>query len=269
MIRPDSSAHWYKFPTGEPCHEILGKNGKMRSPNINEAVELGLVPSVTTIKSVIANPGLEAWKQNQLVYSALTHPNSMGLDAEKFARIVIDEATEEGKRAARRGTNAHAAIAEYWKQHKALVPNLPRRFPDFASDNGMKAIYTERSFANESFGGQIDFIGTFQGKLSIVDFKTSKVRPEGIRFWPDWQLQLAAYLFGYGSLRQIEQMVSIVIPLADDPEADDPEIEYHIWDQPEAAYGIFLNALSIWQWKNKWHERQQVLAVDRLKKRSA
>ena len=62
MIKPESNARWYDT-NGNPRHEAT----------LREARKENLLPSVTTvIGATLANPGLEVWKQNQVLLSALT-----------------------------------------------------------------------------------------------------------------------------------------------------------------------------------------------------
>ena len=65
------SGHWYEMD-GTPRYRIVGKNGKERNTTLADARKLDLLPSVTTIMKEAAKPGLERWKGDQLLLSALT-----------------------------------------------------------------------------------------------------------------------------------------------------------------------------------------------------
>ena len=65
------SGHWYT-QEGEPMYTIVGANGKERNTTLRDAKKDNLVPSVTTVLSLVAKPGLENWKINQALNSALT-----------------------------------------------------------------------------------------------------------------------------------------------------------------------------------------------------
>ena len=54
------AGHWYT-QTGIPMYTIVGKNGKERNTTLADAKKLNLVPSVTTVLSLLAKPGLENW----------------------------------------------------------------------------------------------------------------------------------------------------------------------------------------------------------------
>lgn len=247
MIKPEQSSHWYKRKTGEPCYEIVGKNGNLRAPTIKDAIELDCVPSVTTILKVLSKPGLEAWKQNQILLSALTHPNPSNLPAQDLAALIIEESKKEAELAALRGSEIHSLIERGFSSG-SWVGNDIQPFLHFSAKHQMKAIHLEKCFANSEYGGRIDFIGMFDGKLSLIDFKTQNTKGKPIKFYQEWALQLAAY--NYGIDEEIEQVVSIVI--ASD---DVSKIDFKIWGNGTLSFETFSNALKIWQWQNEWHDR--------------
>ena len=75
---PPKSAHWYK-PDGTPQFEIPKKSGKgMKKPNITDARELGLLPSVTTILRCIDKPFLTAWMKNQILDASISVSQEVG-----------------------------------------------------------------------------------------------------------------------------------------------------------------------------------------------
>ena len=63
------SGHWYDRD-GKPAYTVIGKNGKERNTTLRDAREKDLVTSVTTILKVAAAPGLERWKQEQVLLAA-------------------------------------------------------------------------------------------------------------------------------------------------------------------------------------------------------
>ena len=71
------AGHWYTR-SGESAYTVIGKNGKERNTTLRDAREHSLVPSVTTILKCASSPGLEAWKQTQVLLSALTLPKRDG-----------------------------------------------------------------------------------------------------------------------------------------------------------------------------------------------
>ena len=77
------SGHWYTRE-GEPMYTIIGANGKERNTTLRDAKKEGLVPSVTTILSMIAKPSLENWKIDQALNSALTLDREEGESFQSF-----------------------------------------------------------------------------------------------------------------------------------------------------------------------------------------
>ena len=82
------SGHWYGR-NGEPAYTIVGANGKARPTTLRDARKLNLVPSVTTIIKVASQPGLDRWKQEQVLLAALTLPKvNDESDDDYIARIL-------------------------------------------------------------------------------------------------------------------------------------------------------------------------------------
>lgn len=264
MIKPDNGSHWYKRLTGDPIYELIGKNGNPRPPTIRDAVEMDLVPSVTTIIQVIDKPGLDVWKQTQLLLSALTHPKRNDLKADEFAKLVIEESKQEATFAANLGSRIHAAIEwvltaspdRSFTLDDDIAPTI-FKFSQWANQNELKAETCESCFANETYGGRIDCKGSFQGKPAIIEFKTQRTNGKCLKHYPEWGVQLAAYFFGetINLLTEEEdencQLVSIAIS------SDEPgRIDYKVWGNRLELFEVFENALRIWQWRNRWNERK-------------
>ena len=151
--------HWYA-PDGKPSYTVTGANGKERPATLRDARKLGLVPSVTKIIGLLDKPGLNQWREEQVIMSALTLPRHEGeYDAEFIARVKFDS-RERTKKAAERGTDLHTDIerAIQGKPHgheqhvKALVEEMAKYGIDFYAGNA------EKSFAHHlGFGGKVDF----------------------------------------------------------------------------------------------------------------
>ena len=73
IVRASESLHWYTRG-GDPMYQVQAAKGGMRATTLRDARKLNLIPSVTTIMSCAAKPGLEAWKLNQMLLAALTLP---------------------------------------------------------------------------------------------------------------------------------------------------------------------------------------------------
>jgi len=103
------STHWYN-QKGEPVYTVIGKNGKERATTLRDAREFRYSPSVTTIISVAAKPGLENWKIDQALLSALTLPRGETESLDDFMARAKQDAKEQSIRAAERGTAIHAEV---------------------------------------------------------------------------------------------------------------------------------------------------------------
>ena len=97
--------HWYA-KDGSPMYEVpcTSKEG-MRPTNVTDARKLDLLPSVTLILNQVAKPGLEAWKNRQLLESALTLPQLATETLDEYADRVIEDAKAQSLKARERGTS--------------------------------------------------------------------------------------------------------------------------------------------------------------------
>ncbi len=91
-----AAGHWYALD-GSPCYTIVGRNGRERPTTLRDARKLGLVPSVTGIIKMMAAPGLEAWKANELLMAALTAPAWTGGSEAAWIAEIKRTATERGR----------------------------------------------------------------------------------------------------------------------------------------------------------------------------
>ena len=80
-----SGGHWYTA-TGEPRHTMpLAKGDGERNTTLRDAKKHKLFPSVTGILGLFAKPGLDRWKQDQLLRIAYDNPRKMDETFERFA----------------------------------------------------------------------------------------------------------------------------------------------------------------------------------------
>ena len=89
------STHWYDRE-GQPRYTLVGKNGRERGTTLRDAREFGFVPSVTSVLGIAAKPGLENWKIDQALLSALTLPRQEGESLDDFMRRAKQDAKEQG-----------------------------------------------------------------------------------------------------------------------------------------------------------------------------
>jgi len=136
-------------------------------------------PRVTRIKSVIANPGLIAW---QISVGKKKSNEIMRKRGEFGTRIhKLIELSLKGK---------NVDLSNYDEETKITM----RLFDDFTGEHEIKPKLLEQhlwvKLSDEyRFAGTVDFIGYVDGKLMILDWKTSKA------IYDDMWLQLSAYVF--------------------------------------------------------------------------
>jgi hypothetical protein len=221
------SQHWYQ-KDGTPAYTIVGKNGKERATTLRDARSLELVPSVTTILSVLAKPGLENWKQNQILMAALTMPRVEGETEQEYIARIIRDSKEQGMKAAEEGTRIHGAIeqhyltgthpVEYGTHVVAVVTAVEERF-------GPQEWIAEKSFATWYYGGKCDLASP----EIVLDFKSKEFTEDDLpKPYDENVIQLAAYRWGLGykSARCANVFISRNVPgLVHIVEHDEEEIK--------------------------------------------
>lgn len=200
--RQSESGHWYSRE-GEPAYSVIGKNGNQRPTTLRDARTNNLVPSVTTIIGVAAKPGLDTWKQQQVLLSALTLPRQTGEPEQAWLERVMMDSKQTGRVAADRGTNIHATIQAFFEG--ALIPEAMQICRPV--EEAIKAHFGEQlwlpelSFAHPlGFGGKSDLTAKakhgFEG-ISI-DIKTKETEDiSKVDVYPEHGMQLAAYRQGF------------------------------------------------------------------------
>lgn len=203
------NAHYYRRD-GTPCHQVPNKsNGGMRPTTLKDARKLDLLPSVTTILSVLRKPGLERWLIEQAVLAVISDPGKPleDLDA-KIDRVLNQERQqdEESQRARDLGTRIHDAM----ERHLTCAPQnesayesdwdlLPFIQPALAvvREHG-RVIFTERVLVGDGYAGKTD-CGTEGDALTLWDFKSTSSKTLPAKSYLEHRLQLSAYAKAMGS----------------------------------------------------------------------
>jgi len=190
------------------------------------------VPAVTTILNELNKPALVPWA-NKL--------GLQGIDVKSYVDALADI-----------GTLAHDMVLSHLRSKEA---DTSAYSPDqvecarwcFASylawerNNKLEPVMLETQLVSElhRYGGQSDFLGYVNGKLSLVDFKTGKA------VYPEHFIQLSAYSGLVNECRpelgKIEQYIVLNIPRAES-EAFDQKTKTALM----AEWRIFLAALEIY-----------------------
>ena len=240
------AGHWYE-KDGEPRYTIIGANGKERNTTLRDARKHGLVPSVTTILKQIAKPGLEIWKQKQILYSSLTIPRIEDeTDDDLVARILVDS-REHGKQAMEKGTEIHK-----WLELSFQGEDIPKDFAPHVLETKKQVAEltgfitgdwdTEKSFASPlGYGGKLDL----SNQKWVIDFKTKEFDEDAkVKdfIYPEMGMQLAAYDDGINDSgsRCANVFVSTTNPGL---------VKVYEWAQEELlrSFEMFIKLLEFWQ----------------------
>jgi hypothetical protein len=162
IARSAESVHWYRAEDGAPQYTVKAKNGSDRPTTLGDARKMNLVPSVSTILKVIAKPGLEVWKNEQMLLAALTLPRIQGETEQAFIARVVADSKETGKRASERGTRVHESIEKWYGgnkevEHVEIAKAFEEKVFDHFGTHPFQPWKTEISFSdNMGYGGKVD-----------------------------------------------------------------------------------------------------------------
>ena len=245
-VHSSEAGHWY-YPDGRPAYEIIGKNGKVRATTLRDARTHGLYPSVTTIIKTAAAPGLEAWKQRQVMYAALTLPRRPDEDESAFITRVLDDSREEARRAAEAGTAVHTAIQQCYQGEPYAYAAHVTAFQDTIGQHfghDCHNMIAERSFAHPmGFGGKADL----HNAALLVDVKTKDakdVEASDLDLYDEHLMQLAAYRVGLGI--PAARCAIAFVSRTDPPKAVTVEADPARLEQ---GWNMFVALLTFWQAK--------------------
>ena len=152
-------------------------------------------PSITTVLGAIPKPGLIAWRKN------------VGEEAAKW----------EMNRAARRGKVTHTLVEEYLQGKTPSTRDvLPLGLfallkPYLAQIDNVHCLETILYSKKLTVAGQVDCIAEYNGKLSVIDFKTAN-KERNDEWNKNYYMQTAAYAVMYEELfgTPIDQIVILM-----------------------------------------------------------
>jgi hypothetical protein len=234
------------------------KEGKtMEGATLREARKLDLYPSVTTVLDIFRKYGIEKWKTEQAILSALTFPNSQDYTDTEIIKQIITDSEDESKRAANYGTIIHNLIARMLLKDQINLNEYEEKIQITMEAikeclSNMDVIFAiERTFVSEElgYGGTIDCIGRMDDKILVIDFKTQKTEiNRKYKKYPEWLYQLAAYV-GLIDIEQIKnnttvEYVNIVIS-----STEPGRIDFHRWSDEEINYGWEVFKTSLYLFK--------------------
>lgn len=191
--------HWYKRD-GSPLHHVRGLNGELRKTTLRDARKYGLVPSVTTILSIIDKPFLTKWQVDQGILSALTAGRRDGESDTDFLTRLYQDSRKQVYDAGIIGDKIHDACfnhlvgkpvdTEFLPHAIAAAETIQTNFPDV--DDWV----AEQPFAHPlGFGGRVDLHSKKYG--IVIDYKGKDFTPEDVKVLKyDQHYQLGGYQIG-------------------------------------------------------------------------
>lgn len=197
MTHASQGQHWYDRD-GTPRYEVIAGNGNPRPATLRDARKFGWYPGVTSIIKCAAAPGLEKWKQDQVLMAALTLPRVDGETSEQLVARVLKDSGEQARQARERGTAIHAAIQghyegkapneEMWPYVKGVVAAIEANF-------GEQQWFAECPCANPMGYGTKADLHSRRLPGVVLDFKGSEFDAEKaptLKTWDEHHMQLAA-----------------------------------------------------------------------------
>ena len=165
---------------------------KYRTP---EGINL---PSITTVLSILSRESIAKWR----------------------ARVGEAEANRISHRASTRGTKVHEIIEKYIDNKEdykdGYTPDIVSSFLDVKSilDDRIGRVYAQEAplYSNHlGVAGRVDCVAEFDGKLSIIDFKTS-LKPKRKDWVKNYFMQESAYAIMWEERtgQPIVQLVTII-----------------------------------------------------------
>ena len=166
----------------------------------------GNYPSVTTVTSLAIKDGIKAWRE----------------------RVGEKEANKIASQAARRGTKVHKICEDYLNNvdlnYEEIEPINHFLFKQVKPilDTYLDEVYSVEGCLYSDYlrtAGRVDCVGVFDGKASIIDFKTANKRKR--RSWiSNYFMQESAYavMFEERTNIPIGQLVTIIAVEQDEPQ---------------------------------------------------
>jgi hypothetical protein len=249
LVQAESGGHWYS-ENGESAHVVIGKNGKERNTTVADARKMGLLPSVTSVQSILEKPQLTAWKISTAVESALTLPKEENETLEEYARRVVEDSKAQTKKAAEHGTAVHTEmenilLGRSCSTDEVLKPYI-ETFREWASKNVEKTHWCERALVGPGYAGRCDAYVRLKGiGDAVIDLKNRKINKKYNT--PPFYPTDAQQLWAYRNASENPKAACVSVVLA----SNDPEyIEHHQWDEDELYQaGIAFCAMQkVWAW---------------------
>lgn len=175
-------------------------------------------PSVTTVLSILSEEGIAAWR----------------------ARVGAEEANRISSKASKRGTAVHSLLEKYIANELIMdscnvMPHIAQTFYDVKPviDQSLTKVYAQEAplySTHLGLAGTVDCVGVWNGKNSVIDWKTSmKLKPK--KWISNYFMQCTAYAIMWEE-RTGMPITQIVVCIAVDNEQPQVFIEHRDnWDK--------------------------------------
>lgn len=158
-------------------------------------------PSVTTVTGLLKRQFIQEWR----------------------AKVGEEEANKISSQASRRGTRVHSLCEDYLS-NKEVTPNfldleLWRTItPHLDRINNIHALETKLFSDHLEVAGTVDCVAEFDGKLSVIDFKTSK-KVKSSDDIHDYFMQCSAYAVAFEEIVKIPVSQLVIIMAVDESDS--------------------------------------------------
>lgn len=285
----------YFWPDGSHCEKVTGKNGKERKPRktdiktfnlvpniiqpepilrpvkVTDARQLGLLPSVTNILGVYNKP----WMINYVlkhIYQAIENvPWPEGMPQQEWATLVKFQSEEHRRESSRTGFIIHDLLNQIH-----LTLGNGQTVEEFKGDNfypyvenwvnwlldqNFKIINAEKTIVSPlGYAGTIDLIAEINGKVYVIDFKTTEKGPdEYFSRKSEHFLQISAYANAYKAEN------AMIVQIDSHPETRGQLKHYEVLpDEIETYLNRFLNIFEVWIDSNKYNPLTHPSVIEAL-----
>jgi genome maintenance exonuclease 1 len=161
-------------------------------------------PSVTTVTGFHKKQSLIEWRK----------------------RVGEDAATRISTQAAKRGTNVHKYAEQYLLNESVVYDNpfdeelFKSIVPHLNSIEEVHAIETKMYSDHLGLAGTVDCIGMYEGKMSVIDFKTSS-KPKKKEWIDSYFMQCSAYAIMFEERTGIPVARTVIIMAV---EGEEPQV---------------------------------------------
>lgn len=227
------------------------KTGGVRSVWIKDAMELGLLPSVTNVLGVISKPGLDDWKLTQVALAASRNQRTADESEEYYAKRLVELSKKPVEEAADLGTKIHDALEKSF-EGEPVADDL-RVYVDpvmvWLQETGIAVTDREIVVANtaDGYAGRVDVLFRYgKAGIGVLDYKTRKTQV-GKKVTPyDGQAaQLAAYAAAFYGEEHLDRVLIANVYIST-TEPGRMDVIKH--DKPREHFGFFRTCCAAWRY---------------------